>query len=256
MDLLDFIHDKVEKWESPGFDPKGFSYIEFSTNIKPKDYIRFAEEDLKISLEHSYINAMSNAKRAIDCQVDNLIAGFGLKKRRNFPQKAEDVQNLGLVAPRILRKVMKIRNRMEHEYYKPTRDESEDAIDIAVLFVEATSAPFRELMTSFFVCNEYSNVDLSSEEIAQQILTKNFGERGYTFHESFYVDYDLEEKTFYIDCVTGNSCIFEIEINSENPCYIEFIKFVIESNVQNLEFSGKELSSSFVNWIRKRADIF
>ena len=51
----------------------------------------------------------------------------------------ERLNKLGVVAPRILRKINKIRNILEHKYKLPDKKEVEDAIDIGILFIEYTN---------------------------------------------------------------------------------------------------------------------
>ena len=80
---------------------------------------------------------LTNAKRAIDSQIDKVFGCFGLKKPRNFPQKLIGLNEIGLIAPRIINKVSTLRNKLEHEYKLPEVEQVEDAIDVANLFVFA-----------------------------------------------------------------------------------------------------------------------
>jgi hypothetical protein len=41
------------------------------------------------------------------------------------------------VAPRILNKIVRLRNMLEHEFHLPKKTEVEDAVDVATLFLEA-----------------------------------------------------------------------------------------------------------------------
>jgi hypothetical protein len=61
--------------------------IEVPFELTARDFLRFAETDLNDSLcKHHLVNALSNIKRAIHCQLDSLLFGFGLldmsKKRK------------------------------------------------------------------------------------------------------------------------------------------------------------------------------
>ncbi|PVZ20475.1 MULTISPECIES: hypothetical protein [unclassified Pseudomonas] len=69
-------------------------------------------------------------------------------KRSNVPKKIERLKALGLLAPSLLRKVVDMRNILEHEYSTPELEKVEDALDIASLFVMSASAIFIPLMTS------------------------------------------------------------------------------------------------------------
>ncbi|MCM8558529.1 MULTISPECIES: hypothetical protein [Pseudomonas] len=59
-----------------------------------------------------------------------------------MPKKIERLRALGLLAPSLLRKVVDMRNILEHEYPTPELKNVEDALDIASLFVMSASALF------------------------------------------------------------------------------------------------------------------
>jgi hypothetical protein len=113
--------------------------------ILPKTYLSFATQDLsQPNTDRSRINALANAKRAIQCQVEIIAAAFGLHKlpsgeRQHFPQKLEFCKRCGVIGPRVLNKLNYVRNQMEHEYHVPARDEVEDFVDVAELFLDATN---------------------------------------------------------------------------------------------------------------------
>lgn len=63
-------------------------------DISPNEFLKYAENDLKSKVEHRNVNALSNAKRAIDCQIEGLLKLFGfykIAKRKfwGFPKKLE-----------------------------------------------------------------------------------------------------------------------------------------------------------------------
>jgi len=112
-------------------------------DILPQDFISFAEVDLASDYEHNVINALSNSKRALDCQLDIILLSFGYYKesqrnRWSFPKKTDLMNELGLVAPRVLKKINKQRNLLEHQFVKPNRESVEDFIDIVMLFIAST----------------------------------------------------------------------------------------------------------------------
>lgn len=59
-----------------------------------------------------------------------------------MPKKIERLRALGLLAPSLLRKVVDMRNILEHEYPTPELKNVEEALDIASLFVMSASALF------------------------------------------------------------------------------------------------------------------
>ena len=121
----------------------GTSYsVESPFDLKAEDFLKFAEEDIKANEDKDIINSLGNVKRAIENRVDLLHYAFGFRNSRengDFPTKLERLNELGIVAPRILRKINKIRNLLEHQYRLPDKEEVEDAIDIGILFVEYTN---------------------------------------------------------------------------------------------------------------------
>lgn len=112
-------------------------------NLSPRDYLKFADEDLRsIDSIHSRINAMSNIKRAIDCRVDSILLFWGLRKKAdrhlNFTKKAELLNKMGVITPRLIEKINTYRNSIEHVYEVPTVDRINDYRDTAELFLGYT----------------------------------------------------------------------------------------------------------------------
>ena len=112
--------------------------------ITPKQFLEYAEKAIEEGGEAGYINALSNIKRTIDCQLDLLVyilGQFKKAKKENwkFPRKIEFMRTSGLVAPEILTKINRKRNELEHEYKCPATEEVKDALDIANLFLASTN---------------------------------------------------------------------------------------------------------------------
>ena len=126
---------RVESWE--------VNKLKTPFDVSAHDFLKFAKSDHRSRSLHGRVNALSNGKRAIDCQIDSLLFKFGLlarsrRKQWNFPEKMETLRKLGVVAPAILRKIVRRRNVLEHEYHSPSNDEVEDALDVAELFIVST----------------------------------------------------------------------------------------------------------------------
>lgn len=115
--------------------------IESPFSLRAEDFLDFAEIDIKGDHVKDIINALSNAKRSIENRMDLLLYAFGydLNEMMNFPSKLDELNKLGIIAPRILKKINKIRNLLEHNYEKPDKEKVEDSIDIAILFIEYTN---------------------------------------------------------------------------------------------------------------------
>ncbi|MGN7760513.1 hypothetical protein [Paenibacillus sp. 22594] len=138
-EIIDFMSHSSSDWSS-----RGHEVIKIPFDVTPNEYLTFAELDIDLNKEkHSLINALSNAKRAIDCQIDSLLVAFQLydlakKKNWNIPKKIEIIKSLGILAPRILNKINSVRNIVEHEFMVPDEEQVVDFVDIVALFLVST----------------------------------------------------------------------------------------------------------------------
>ncbi len=114
---------------------------ESKTYLGPRDFLNYAIQDsLALEDERNRINCLGNCKRAIDSQVNRIIGSVGFfplarKQRWSIPRKLDFLAESGFVAPRILRRLNQLRNNLEHEFDPPSREQVEDALDIATLFI-------------------------------------------------------------------------------------------------------------------------
>jgi uncharacterized protein (UPF0332 family) len=120
-------------------------------DLKPEEFIKYAKADLKLKSNRGIVNALSNTKRALHCQLDSLLYAFGYqnksrKGRWNFNDKLEFLGELDIITPEFLRKINKQRNFLEHEYALPSRENVEDAIDIAILFIDYTQKHLNKIL--------------------------------------------------------------------------------------------------------------
>jgi hypothetical protein len=67
--------------------PDTGSTLDLEYEIAPEAFLLFAEKDLLQDDVRGLVNGLSNAKRAIDCQVEKLFACLGLPSARSFPKK-------------------------------------------------------------------------------------------------------------------------------------------------------------------------
>jgi len=119
-------------------------------NISAREFLSFAREDLEEISVRARVNALSNAKRAIECRADALLNLFNLKifslshqtkMPWNLPHKLMLLKKLGIPAPNILKRwVSSKRNLLEHEYNIADQVEIQDTVEIAELYLEATDA--------------------------------------------------------------------------------------------------------------------
>jgi len=116
-------------------------------DMTPWEFFSFARQDLEDSSERGMINALSNAKRAIECRVDEILTlsnfrCFSSRYRWGLAYKLQVVKTFGLSAPRLLMDyIVSKRNLLEHEYAKPKDFEQVRYVaDIAELFLKASDA--------------------------------------------------------------------------------------------------------------------
>jgi len=120
------------------------SNVDTSFDINPEDYISYAEADLRSTDEHRFINALGNTKRALDCQADRLLKllGFYTDARKEFwgfPRKLKKIAEFDIIAPKILEKINRTRNQMEHQYVPADPEKTDDFVSIVLLFIHATN---------------------------------------------------------------------------------------------------------------------
>lgn len=129
-------------------------------DVDPYDFLVLAEEDWERGGLAAELNAITNAKRAIVAQMDQALLTFGYPATPwSVPKKIEALQSLGLVAPRILRRVSSARNLLEHEYRRPAAKDVEDAIDLAALFVASIKPVITLFGDEFYVGNADEQID-------------------------------------------------------------------------------------------------
>jgi hypothetical protein len=203
LEYLDHAETKRKGW--------GSNFIDTSFETMPSEYIGFAEEDLDSFLEHNYINALSNAKRALDCQADRLLKLLGFYKQSQdkfwgFPKKIEKIQSFEIIAPRVLNKVNKARNLMEHQYVKPKNEDVEDFLDIVSLFIASTD----QYTTSF----------------RNEIHYENEGDNKFRDYPTLNITIDQEncKLVVYIGSNMKYPNMMKYEFNTNDIEYVEIFK--------------------------------
>jgi hypothetical protein len=167
-DIIDFLNHS--DFQVEGTD---FREYEIPFDIKPKDFLDYAELDLNSNLQHRFVNALSNAKRALDCQVVCLLDVFGLlkqaeKKRWGFPSKIDALKKIGVLAPRILTKINNTRNLLEHEFANPNSEQVNDFIDVVALFLESTKIyleNYLNFIETAWIIDKTMNIEIASDKI-------------------------------------------------------------------------------------------
>lgn len=99
------------------------------------------------------------AKRSLDCQIESLLIALGLyssakKHNWNIPKKIEIIKSVVIIAPRVLTKINRVRNIMEHEIIRPYEEQVSDFIDIVTLFNACTDKYLLDFPCDSSIANE------------------------------------------------------------------------------------------------------
>lgn len=190
----------------------GGSFVLVELKTSPVEFLSLAEDDFERGGLSTLINATTNVKRAIVCQLDQLLISFGYQSLRlDVPEKIKRLRALGLLAPSLLRKVVKMRNILEHEYGRPELKSVEEALDIASLFVMSASAmfiPFDDVLE--FTLPDGSN---SGSRVTHLTAGLNRDSRGV-----FYTIYAYEPGGY------GGRCVGQCEIKSGHVLFEAMVK--------------------------------
>lgn len=196
----------------------GTSLQENIFDISPKDFLRFAKEDLKDGDERGYINSITNSKRAIDSQIDETIEKL-ISKSDNFnpivndflnyfefdsdiPIKLKIIHSLNLAPSLLISKSRTLRNKLEHIYKKPEVQEVKEALDVAELFIGSVTGKLGTIWTEFEI------VDWKNNELI----------------------FEFSEKKFKIDYKKNGELITSHIIDSNNIEFYGLLRLMISSN--------------------------
>jgi len=193
----------------------GTGSLNYEMPNKSDAFLDYAENDLASNSEAGNVNALTNAKRAIDCQIEQLIKSLGLKKAKQFPKKIEQIKEIGLIAPRILVKVNQIRNLLEHEFVNPDRHQAEDAVDVATLFVKLSNT----------VLYHFSHDFQASEPI--QNFSGSHYELGNTASGLHIVFEEEKNPYFQVDGYIKNNKIMSYRLSKDHKEYCSVMKMFV-----------------------------
>jgi len=120
----------------------GGSQITYSRkDVWPATYLAYAQADFEAEKDaRTLVNTISNAKRALHYQVEGLADAFGwkhFKGKSDFPTKLNFLGLCGVLSPTIIRRINRMRNSVEHDYYIPTEDETLEYLEIVELYLGA-----------------------------------------------------------------------------------------------------------------------
>jgi hypothetical protein len=142
--------------------------LDLPWDLSASSFLGFADADLTAGADaRCLVNALSNAKRALHCQVDSILYALGLHGETrflNFPAKLELLTKLGVVTRRALVRVNQSRNVMEHEYAVPRENEVQLFVDVVAFFIEATASYIADAEWEFASGDEFVAIKVIPQE--------------------------------------------------------------------------------------------
>jgi hypothetical protein len=195
-----------------------WSLINEKDTLIPREYFNFAQQDRNDgTTDRHLVNSIANSKRAIHLRMENLYNGYGGAVIEGKPHNYNDLvgflRKCGIISPRILDRINKIRNLIEHEYYVPSIDEVDTFLDITELFLGATDV---------LITNKPASI------LFNTTLTTGFYQK-FKLKEMRFV-WDVGNIEFVLAIDDSPSCINRTieKIDFKNPIYFDCINFSIK----------------------------
>jgi hypothetical protein len=198
-------------WDHVSCEPDTSTSLYREFSINPEEFLEFAKNDLEQGGRRGLVNALSNCKRAIDCQVDKVLQCLGIPgKGKNVPAKIATLADLGVVAPRILHKINRARNYLEHEFKCPAKEKVEDAVEVAELFLTASDSILILFQDTFSIGN----------------CDNHFTKDGFLCH-CIYVQFNPAERQFNVRGFRASKRIGPLTISSKDQLFIPLLRVAI-----------------------------
>jgi hypothetical protein len=142
-------------FEAFELDARSIATVPVSDGLLPIDYLRYAILDLEEgSTERHLINSVSNAKKALHLQVSVVVGALGMPISKNepFPKMLDFCRACGVVGSRVLKKLNRLRNTVEHEYVVPSQEAAENFADVVELFLFGTQGLLNFFPSDISLC--------------------------------------------------------------------------------------------------------
>jgi hypothetical protein len=180
----------------------------FHFSVTPREYLKYAKQDLKDTNNKGLINALSNAKRSIDCLIDATLKGLNINIKNNLPKEAVEFSNtiligedkniqpnqlklfcaLGFAPSFLISEVRELRNKIEHDFELPERNDVKKAIEVAELLIETVdNKGVHSYTLSIFDTNKGQKIDI-----------ENFDYHSDTDKDIIYLELYDKENLYYI----------------------------------------------------------
>lgn len=197
----------------------------FDFEVRPIDFLKYAKKDFKNGDGRGLINAITNAKRAIDCQTDTILSIFNIKFDETLPKAAIQfiqltnntentnekhnlklIEALGLAPIGLISKVRRLRHSLEHYYEYPSLNETKDAIELAELYINATQNKIKMMY----------EINISNEEYDFNFATPSTG-----------MDLMFKDGDYFMNLSFGNKKIEDINFDNTEIEFYYFLKMIL-----------------------------
>jgi hypothetical protein len=203
---------------------EGYGFCLNNFDLQPIDFLRFSKKDLIELGDRGLINSLTNSKRAIDCQIDEVLFSLGInaneltksKEFNNFSKlfqieedisfKLKIIQILNLAPSLLISKTRNLRNKLEHVYERPSQSEVKEAFEVADLFIKSIHRVFNNLLSDFKLTDE--------ENYAKETIYINFS-------------FNNEKYFFTIELIENKIAIESIKVDSKDKEYFCLLKLMI-----------------------------
>lgn len=211
------------------FKTGSFISLEYQFPIMPKTFLNFAKQDFAENSERGTMNALTNLKRAIDCQIDLALKAIGInlsknkikeymlalgsKEKLEASDKVRLIQALGIAPPYVISKLRKIRNKLEHDYEMPDPEDIRDGIEIGEMFIGTVQNKLSSFVYEF-IMGEKDSIQKSDS----------------TFNTCIHLTHWQEpnsESHFQLRFFSSGKNILNHKITCKDSCYLHFIKLCL-----------------------------
>ncbi len=231
-------------WRNLVFTPDTGTKLTHRFPLMPSDFLRFGTEDIASKSLRGYVNAISNAKRAMDCQIERMTSALGFAPTQlrvqlgkslvrmiegraaptHLPFVYRFLESLGAFTPSLVDRVRLLRHDVEHRFQRPTRRKATEAVEIATLFVRATEGIATDITDGFFFGGESDKPGM-------------FG-NGFRFSIDFHSSEPHAEAIFYGVKIKPGDPFEEVKILPHHPGYYWCVRMGIalarEEDVQDI----------------------
>lgn len=149
-----------------------------------ENYLQWAKNGLDKNDNNGFNDAITYSKKCVCRRIDSLILFNHLYpvKNRKYPDKIAALEQIGITSLKIVQKfIINIRNKLEHLYQIPTKEEAENAVQLADLSLNATQSEYER--GSILIVNSSFLFHLHCKED-----NREFSFDGFSSHPMFVVD--------------------------------------------------------------------